>query len=88
MDRRKLNAIVGYVSRSISAALLMIWGVFNMAGLAKQYMNQSGEEGSWTASFLLCAVFGLLPFLIGSWLLYRNVAQHQPKRVGEQAGSG
>jgi H+/Cl- antiporter ClcA len=75
MDRRKLNAIVGYVSRSISAAALMIWGVFNMTALTMQYSRRAGDGGNWTASWIMCGLLGLLPFLLGSWLLYRNIAK-------------
>lgn len=74
MDRRKLNAIVAYVSRSLSAAALMIWGVFNISALAIQYTRRVDDGGNWMASFALCAVFGVLPFLLGSWMLYRNIA--------------
>ena len=76
MDRRKLNAIVGYVSRSLSAAALMIWGVFNIAALAREYTQRTGDDGNWVASWLMCGCFGLLPLLLGSWLLYRNLSAH------------
>ena len=81
MDRRKLNAIVGYVSRSLSAAALMIWGVFNVSSLVNEYMSRTGDDGNWIASGLLCGLFGALPFLLGSWLLFRNISQvsQEPK---------
>jgi heme/copper-type cytochrome/quinol oxidase subunit 4 len=75
MDRRKLNAIVAYISRSISAAALMIWGVFNVAILVMQFLRRpEGDESNWSVSILMCLLFGVLPFLLGSWMLYRNVS--------------
>jgi heme/copper-type cytochrome/quinol oxidase subunit 4 len=81
MDRKKLNAIVGYVSRSLSAAALMIWGVFNMSVLAIQYMRRTGDDGNWLIACIMCGLFGALPFILGSWLLFRNISavNKQPK---------
>ena len=71
MDRRKLNAIVAYISRSVSAAALLLWGVVNVAVLVTQYFRQAGgDEENWLVSFLMCVVFGALPFLLGAWLLF------------------
>ena len=74
MDRRKLSSIVSYISRSLSAAALMVWGVVNIVGLAMQYFRSEVSDANWGVSWSMSAVFGLLPFLLGSWLLYRNVA--------------
>lgn len=74
MDRKQLNAIVTYIARSFSAAALMIWGVFNISVLVIQFTRRTGDDGNWIVSAIMCAFFGLLPFAIGSWLLYRNVA--------------
>lgn len=74
MDRKKLNIIVAYISRSLSAAALMIWGVVNISGLGIEYFARTGDDQNWTASVIMCVAFGLLPFAIGSWLLYRNIA--------------
>lgn len=75
MELRNLTAIVTYTARSLSAAALMIWGVFNIAALAIQFSKRpEGDIGNWTISALMCAIFGLLPFVVGAWLLYRNIA--------------
>ena len=74
MDRRKFNAIVAYIAKSLSAAALMIWGVFNISVLVIQYMRRTGDDGNWIPSAVMCGFFGVLPFVIGSWLLYRNIA--------------
>ena len=75
MDKRTLQAIVAYISRSFSAACLLLWGVVNIAVLVKQYLGRGdGEQENWLVSFLLCLLFGVLPFCIGSWMLYRLVA--------------
>ena len=58
----------------------MVWGVVNIAGLAMQYFRSEATESNWIVSWMMCGVFGLLPFLLGSWLLYRNVATNSPKR--------
>ncbi len=87
MDGRQLNAIIGYLSRSLSAAALMIWGVFNISALVFQYMSRTGDDGNWIASYLMCGFFGAVPFLLGSWLLYQNVirtsgSQNRSTRTG------
>ena len=79
MDRKKLNAIVAYIAKSLSAGALMIWGVFNISGLVIQYVRRTGDDGNWIPSAIMCGFFGLLPFVIGSWLLYRNVASASKK---------
>jgi hypothetical protein len=73
MNRRKLNLIVGYVSRSLSAAALMIWGVVNVSALLIQQLRSQVPDGNWTTSWIMCGLFGFLPFMMGAWLLYRNV---------------
>ncbi|QEG21357.1 hypothetical protein [Mariniblastus fucicola] len=80
MDRRKLSAIVAYLSRSVSAAALMIWGVFNIAALVIQYIRRTGDDGNWVASAGMCGFFGVLPFAIGTWLLYRTLASSNQQK--------
>ena len=82
MDGRLLNAIVAYVSRSFSAAPLMIWGVVNITLLTLQFVRRTEDTGNWNVSFLLCLCFGALPLLLGSWLLYRNIASMKTKPKG------
>lgn len=83
MDRKKINAIVAYVSRSLSAAALMIWGVVNITGFVFEYNKQTGDDGNWIPSAIMCGVFGLLPFFIGSRLLYRNIASVSKSSAAE-----
>lgn len=75
MDSKKLNAIIGYVSRSLAAAALMIWGVFNISLFLFQRQGDPASSGdNFLTGALLCFAFGGIPLLIGTWLLYRNVA--------------
>jgi len=84
MDRKILNSIIAYIARSLSAAALMIWGVFNISALVMQYMRRTGDDGNWAPSFIMCGFFGVLPFVIGSWLLYRNIASVSSKQAKVQ----
>ena len=87
MNRKQLNIIVAYIARSLSSAALMIWGVVNVSSLANEYMKRTNDDGSWAVSAMMCGVFGLLPFAVGSWLLYRNVSSvsTQPDKKTEPA---
>jgi len=79
MDLRQLKAIVAYVSKSFSAAALMIWGVVNISLLSLQYVQRTEATGDWSVSILMCVIFGIVPLLLGSWLLYRNVVSTMMK---------
>jgi hypothetical protein len=57
----------------------MIWGVFNMTIAINVYLRQRGElpaeTGDWLVMFGMTVVFGLIPFLSGSVLLYRSMTK-------------
>lgn len=80
MKKRQLQAIVDYFSRAIVACTLMMWGVMNLATAVLTYMRSNGSETiiadsasppNWTVSFVMAGVTGLIPFLIGGWILLK-----------------
>jgi uncharacterized membrane protein YiaA len=85
MNKRQLQAIVDYFSRAIVACTLMMWGVMNLATAVLTYLRSNSDEvvetaapQNWGLSFSLALVIGLVPFLIGSWILQKLFRESKP----------
>ena len=70
--RAELAAIVNYFARIVVGCLILMWGVINLVHNFLNWRAFDSESSHWWVT--LCFVFltGLLPILVGIWILGKS----------------
>ncbi|MFK7765919.1 MAG: hypothetical protein AB8B55_01665 [Mariniblastus sp.] len=72
-SKKKLAAVIGYVSNLTVACAVMMWGVFNVSLNLLSFKNDQTPDQAWWITAIIVAITCVVPFLIGLKLLSKTL---------------
>ena len=72
-EKRELKRAFANIASLLSACAIMMWGVINLVHNFLFWTSNGWEEtSSWWVTVSLAFLTGVLPFVVGIWMLIKN----------------
>ena len=87
---RQVEKLASFFAQAISASLLMMWAVFNTVHNIVNFNQQPKAENNTEGllGLVLMNAFGIIPFAIGMFWLWRILARNKPTERNTDNSTG